>query len=201
MDLDRLDDHALILRSRASAGPERAAALQTLYRRYYDRVGSWALRLCNQPEEAAELAQEVFVRVHARIDTFRLDSAFSTWIYRVTRNLAIDRGLARKRKPTEALDDAPEPRDPAPHHDETLARREVVDRFMQAVARDLDPTEARVLYLHYVDGVQLADVTTALQLENLSGAKAFVVSARRKLARHFGRWLDHYRDDTARSPA
>jgi hypothetical protein len=57
--------------------------------------------------------------------------------------------------------------------------------------RDLEPLEARVLYLHYVDGMTLPAITELLALPNLSGAKAFVVSGRRKLERRFGAWLRH----------
>lgn len=195
---DERDDRALIEEALSLQGPDRAAVLQVLYRRYYDRVGLWALRLARDPEEAAELAQEVFVRVHTRIEGFRFDSSFSTWIYRITRNLSIDRGMARARKRAEALDAVAEPRDPSPDVVELLCRAEVVDRFRGAVDRDLDPIEARVLYAHYVDGVGLAELTTQLGLENKSGAKAYVVSARRKLGRHFGRWLDSYGLPTAR---
>ena len=59
----------------------------------------------------------------------------------------------------------------------------------EAMARDLEPLEARVLYLHYVDGVPLAAITSMLNLENKSGAKAYIVSGGRKLKRRFGKWL------------
>ena len=49
--------------------------------------------------------------------------------------------------------------------------------------------EAEALILHYAHGVPLAELTERFQLDNKSGAKAVIVSARRKLDRRFGRWL------------
>jgi len=57
------------------------------------------------------------------------------------------------------------------------------------MANYLEPLEARVLYLHYVDGMSLPALTEMLWLDNKSGAKAYVVSGGRKLKRRFGRWL------------
>jgi DNA-directed RNA polymerase specialized sigma24 family protein len=69
----------------------------------------------------------------------------------------------------------------------------------EAMARDLEPLEAKVLYLHYVDGMPLAPITDLLRLENKSGAKAYIVSGRRKLERRFGRWLA--RQSAGRTPS
>jgi hypothetical protein len=55
--------------------------------------------------------------------------------------------------------------------------------------RDLEPLEAKVLYLHFVDGLTLPAITELLDLQNKSGAKAYIVNGKRKLERKFGRWL------------
>ena len=69
-----------------------------------------------------------------------------------------------------------------------LERREAVE-IMQSLMRDsLDQTESRVMTLHYVHELPLDAVTRMLGLSNQSGAKAYVVSARRKLARAFEQW-------------
>jgi len=193
MDLDRLSDKELIERARANAADFAAAdaCLAALYRRYYTKVAGWCLRISGDRQAAADLAQEVFLRVHDRLDGFRGDSRFSTWLYTVTRSIAINRGMAARRRETDALDEEgmPEPVEPSPGADEMAEKGQILAAFRDAMERDLEPLEAKVLYLHYVDGVPLAGITEMLSLQNKSGAKAYIVSGGRKLKRRFGRWL------------
>ena len=193
MDLDRLSDEELIERARANAADAATAdaCLAGLYRRYYPKVARWCLRISGDRQEAADLAQEVFLRVHDRLDSFRGDSRFSTWLYTVTRSVAINRGVAARRRETDALDEEgmPEPVEPSPGADEMAEKGQILAAFRDAMARDLEPLEAKVLYLHYVDGVPLAGIAEMLNLQNKSGAKAYIVSGGRKLKRRFGRWL------------
>jgi RNA polymerase sigma-70 factor, ECF subfamily len=188
MDLDRLSDEELIERGKRS-GSE--AALAVLYERYHPKVAAWCLRLSGNREEAADLAQEVFLRVHERLGSFRGESRFSTWLYTVTRSVVINRGVAARRRETSPLDEegAPEPVEPAPSAEETASRAEIALALREAMARDLEPLEAKALYLHFVDGLSLPAVTDLLELTNKSGAKALIVSGGRKLKRRFGRWL------------
>jgi RNA polymerase sigma-70 factor (ECF subfamily) len=189
--LDELRDEELIASARET--PEAADRyLALLYRRWYPKVAAWCLRLSGNREEAADLAQEVFLRVHERLASFRGESRFSTWLYTVTRSVVINRGQAARRRQTDPLDEmdsAAEPVEPSAGADRELLEGEIHAALRQAMARDLDPIEARVLYLHYVDGMTLPALTDLLQLDNKSGAKAYVVSGGRKLKRRFGRWL------------
>jgi RNA polymerase sigma-70 factor (ECF subfamily) len=191
MDLEHLSDEALIGQAREAGEPAQAeAALGALYRRFHPRVAAWCLRFCGDRQEAADLAQEVFLRVHERLGSFRGESRFSTWLYTVARRVAINRGQAAGRRRTEALDDlAAEPVDPEPDAEAATARGEVLAAFRQAMRDDLEPLEAKILYLHYVEGMTLPAITHLLGLENRSGAKAYVVGGRRKLERRFGDWF------------
>jgi len=193
MDLDRLTDEELIERARrltaGAAGMDDYLA--ELYRRYYPKVAAWCLRIGGDRQEAADLAQEVFLRVHEHLGSFRGESRFSTWLYTVTRSVTINRGIAARRRQTDPLDEegAPEPVEPSPGAEELVEKGEIAAALRAAMARDLEPLEAKVLYLHYVDGLPLAGITSMLGLENKSGAKAYIVSGGRKLKRRFGRWL------------
>jgi RNA polymerase sigma-70 factor (ECF subfamily) len=187
-DLDRLADEELIALAREGEGAE--AILAVLYRRYYSKVAAWCLRLSGERQEAADLAQEVFLRVHERLGSFRGESRFSTWLYTVTRSVVINRGQAARRRQADPLDElAAEPVEPAPGADSELEQEQIAAALREAMENDLEPLEARVLYLHYVDGVSLPALTDLLGLDNKSGAKAYVVSGGRKLKRRFGRWL------------
>jgi RNA polymerase sigma-70 factor (ECF subfamily) len=191
MDLDRLSDEELIEQARRAAPGASDTFLSTLYRRYQPKVAAWCLRICNDREEAADVAQEVFLRVHERLGSFRGDSRFSTWLYTVTRSVAINRGVAARRRQAGALDDegVPEPVDPAPGAEREVEQGQILAAFREAMERDLEPLESKVLYLHFVDGMSLAAITELLALDNKSGAKAYIVSGGRKLKRRFGKWL------------
>ena len=94
----------------ARQDPERAAShLDVLFRRYQTRVAAWCLRTGGRREEAADLAQEVFVRVYERLETFRFESSFATWLYLVTRSVAINRSISNRRRDADSIDDEIEP--------------------------------------------------------------------------------------------
>lgn len=161
--------------------------LDPLFRRYQTRVATWCLRVCGRREEAADLAQEVFLRVHERLAQFRFESSFATWLYLVTRTVAINRSISNRRRDAESIDEEGflEPADPRPGVDEEVHRRRLTAALQEAIASELDPLEARVLHLHFREELPLAAIDRLLGLENRSGAKAYIVSAKRKLKRHF----------------
>jgi RNA polymerase sigma-70 factor (ECF subfamily) len=185
LNLEHLTDEELIREARSRSGAAAQDCLDVLFRRHYQRVAYWCLRICGSREAAADLAQEVFLRVQTRLDSFRMESRFSTWLYQVTRSVAINHGeAARKRSaPLDDLDAAPELEDPDPGADELLVASQSVAELREILAQDLEPLEAKVLYLHYADGLTLPGITAMLGLENKSGAKAYVVSGLRKLRR------------------
>jgi len=71
-------------------------AFRVLYEQHVGRVYALCVRLCGDRDEAADIAQDVFVQVWEKLDSFRGDSAFSTWLHRVATNIALSH--IRKRK-------------------------------------------------------------------------------------------------------
>ena len=157
---------------------------QELFGRYYQRVAAWCLRFTGEKEAALDLAQGVFMKAYRRLQGFRGDSKFSTWLYIIARNHCF----------TEARKWSSEPSvhgENVPMHlsDMRWSRvyRAVEDQqdlkvMWQLIADSLNETETRVITLHYCQELPLAVVTRLLELTNPSGAKAYIVSARRKLA-------------------
>ena len=80
------DDHTLVQRARS--GDERAFRL--LVERYQKKVYAVALGMVKDREEAMDVVQEAFVKVHRSLDTFKADATFYTWLYRITVNVCID---------------------------------------------------------------------------------------------------------------
>ena len=182
-------DEEIVRGARAAQhDPDLAARhLDVLFRRYQTRVAAWCLRISGRREEAADLAQEVFVRVFERLETFRFESSFSTWLYLVTRSVTINRSISNRRRDADSIDDENflEPAAPGPSVEEAVGQALLVQQLRQAIAADLEPLEAKILHLHFVDGLTLAAIDQLLELGNKSGARAYLVSAKRKLQRSF----------------
>jgi RNA polymerase sigma-70 factor (ECF subfamily) len=186
-ELDHLSDEELIRRSREE--PALAArCLDLVFERAYPRLSQWCLRYTRNRDEAADLAQEVVLRAYTRLDSFRLESRFSTWLYTISRRVAIDRGIARRRReehllPEEAADRIEYAHSPS----EVLELQQIAEAVAvrDVMIGELDPLEAQVVYLHYVDGMSLPAITELLDCRNKSGAKAYLVGGMRKLRRRF----------------
>jgi RNA polymerase sigma-70 factor (ECF subfamily) len=195
-ELDRLSDEELIEHSRAE--PEQAAqCLDLLFGRAYPRLAQWCLRYCANRDEAADLAQEVVMRAYTKLDSFRLESRFSTWLYTISRRVAIDRGIARRRIDARMLpEDAAEPVEDPYTAGDVIDSERLGDAVRAAMSSDLEPLEAQVVYLHYVDGMSLPAITELLDCRNKSGAKAHLVGGMRKLRRRFQRQADRQSEIT-----
>lgn len=89
---ERMHDHALL--KSAFGGDQRAAGV--LVDANLDRIFGLALRLLQNNAEAEEVAQESFLRLWQRADSWRPDAKIGTWLYRVTYNMCIDRIRRRK---------------------------------------------------------------------------------------------------------
>jgi RNA polymerase sigma-70 factor, ECF subfamily len=73
-------------------------AFGLIYRNYSELVYRVCFRMLRDPSEAEDAAQDVFVRVFLKINTFRGESAFSSWLYRVTMNVVLMRFRSRRNK-------------------------------------------------------------------------------------------------------
>ncbi|HLJ49316.1 MAG TPA: RNA polymerase sigma factor [Bryobacteraceae bacterium] len=185
-----LGDEELVDRYRSETGPQRERLLNQLFERHHGRVAAWCYRMTGDVDAAADLAQEVFLKAFQHLDSFRHQSKFTTWLYSITRNHCMDALKSRPAAPLLAPDGALDQLEDLRAGEllSVLERRESQEVARQLITESLDETEAKVMTLHYVDEMPLDVVTRTLQLTNASGAKAYVVSARRKLARAFERW-------------
>lgn len=95
------------LASLASAGDD--AAFTTLVSRFQPAVFRWALVFARDPDEAEDIAQEVFVRTHRQIGNYRSDGPLEAWLYRITRRAATQLRRTRKRRGRLALTPAARP--------------------------------------------------------------------------------------------
>src|SRR5260370_32605735 len=90
----------------AQAG--NAAAFEFLYQLHGRRVYALCLRMVGNPADAEDLMQEAFLQLFRKIGTFRGESAFSTWLHRMTVNVVLMR-LRKKSLPVTSLDETTDP--------------------------------------------------------------------------------------------
>lgn len=189
MSLDQLPDEELVVRACAAVdAQERDQCINELFRRNYSRVARWCLRFTPDREAAADLAQEIFVKVYQNLNSFQGQSKFSTWLFSIARNHSLNVVRANTRQATELRADVEEDflftipdAGMSPHT--AVEQQSSAKALTDLLNRALDETEKTVFTLHYGDEMPLDAITRVLGLENRSGAKAFIVSAKRKLNR------------------
>ena len=180
-----LTDEQLVAACR-TAGADRDAMVNALFARHYERVARWSYRFTGDRESAADLAQDVFLKAHRHLDSFKGTARFSTWLYSIVRNESLNR-LQRQTMATDSDEVLEEIAAIDPRPDELAHRSQRAERLKRFLATTLDALERKVFVLHYGDGMPLDAITRLLRLDNASGAKAYIVSARRKVARASGR--------------
>jgi len=162
--------------------------LDQLFSRYHSRIALWCFRVTGNTDSAADLAQEILVRAYKNLDSFRGESKFSTWLYSITRKHCFNdsqKRAARRERETEQLDIDTASED---RFDLRLEQEQDEQQMRELLQQTLDETEHRVMTLHYGEELTLDAITRLLGLTNASGAKAYIVSARRKLKTAVGRW-------------
>jgi len=177
----KLSDDELIAEYARQSGSSRDALVNELFERHYARVARWCLRFAGDREAAADLAQDVFLKAHRHLGSFKGTSRFSTWLYTIVRHESLNR--IRRRGPPMDSEDVLEDVAALEAGPEELAERGWQgQRLSDFLSTTLDRVERTVFTLHYGDDMTLDAITRLLKLDNASGSKAYIVSARRKLA-------------------
>ena len=143
-------------------------AFEELVRRYEKRVYAIALRSAGSPEDAADITQDVFLRAWRSIESFRGDSGFSTWLFRITMNICVDHARHRQTQPqTMALtNDEDEERpihDTAPTPEEYLDNSEL-GRELAAALDEVSEEHRRIVLLRDVSGMSYTEIAEILEI-------------------------------------
>ena len=143
-----------------------APAFEFLYHLHSRRVYALCLRMVNNPSDAEDLMQEAFLQLFRKIGTFRGESAFSTWLHRMTVNVVLMR-LRKKSLPVTSLEETTEPDEETggPRKDvgaPDLRLSGAVDRVnLERSVEKLPPGYRTVFVLHDVQGFEhneIADI-------------------------------------------
>ncbi len=165
---------ALALVAQAQAGSR--AAFESIYRMYVGRVYAICLRMLANPTRVEEVTQKIFIRLWSKLNSYRGESRFSSWLYRLSVNVVLNELKCAEAKTDPSF--APiENHHPSTSNDETL----------KIMALDLDraiallPYQARIIFvLHDIEGLTHEEIAHAMKLAG-GTCKAQLSRARRLL--------------------
>jgi RNA polymerase sigma-70 factor (ECF subfamily) len=185
------------LDERLQPGTTGSDDFTSIARRVRDRIRSWARRLTGDPDEAEDIAQDVLLRLHSRLDTVHDPRRLLGWLHRVTHNIAHDRRVLAQRR-TALLAEFTDPNaiaEPEP------SKAGTTDRMARLVAdyhRELTSRQREVFLMVDLQGHSADEAAEELGI-SASTARVHLARARRTirlrmLAEH-PTLLEEYRDD------
>jgi RNA polymerase sigma-70 factor (ECF subfamily) len=175
------DDRTLV----AAVMARRPGAFEALVTRYQKLVWHLVYRVVQQPEDTRELAQEVFLQVHRRLDQFRFESALGTWIGRIAFSAA-SRHMQRKRLPMVEPDDGGV--SPLEQVDDgfdlagSVADADLM-RHLHAAIDTLPPLQRTLITLYHMEELGIAEVARITDLPE-GTVKNYLFRARLRLRQH-----------------
>jgi RNA polymerase sigma-70 factor (ECF subfamily) len=171
------------LASRAAAGDD--SAFTTLVTRYQPAVFRWSLMFANDPDEAEDIAQEVFVRAHRRLSQYRSDGSLEAWFYAVTRRAANQMRRKAKRRTRLALSPGARPArevyttDPGGRVD-----RERATALIHEMFSNLPPRQREIFDLIDLQGLTPVEVADRTGMKPAS-VRANLFKARKSIRARF----------------
>ncbi len=171
-------DYALA--QRAAKGDMES--FEILYQRHHRRVYSLCLRMTQNVQEAEDLTQEAFIQLYRKIGSFRGDSAFTTWLHRLTVNQVLMHFRKRSVKMEKTTEEGETPVQIV-HGTENPRAMPVVDRIaLDNAIKQLPPGYRSVFVLHDIEGHEHEEVARMLGC-SVGTSKSQLHKARMKLRR------------------
>lgn len=151
-------------------------AFRALVEKYHSKAYSIALGMVHNAEDAMDITQEAFIKVHKYIDNFKGSSSFYTWLYRIVINLCIDFLRREGKYSTVGYDDAlthapgaaeQEPGELVVHLEQAatpsqeLGRKEVGEQILKAI-ESLSPNHRAVIVMREVEGLSYREMAKVL---------------------------------------
>lgn len=162
----------------AAAG--NISAFECLYERYHRRTYSLCLRMTGSQTESEDLTQEVFIQLFRKVGSFRGESAFSTWLHRLTVNQVLMHFRRRSVKNEKTSEDGEMPEQVMPGT-ENQSKMPVLDRIaLRRAINQLPPGYRNAFILHDVEGYEHEEVARILGI-SVGTSKSQLHKARLKL--------------------
>jgi RNA polymerase sigma-70 factor (ECF subfamily) len=171
-------------------------AFDLLVLRYQHRVVKLVARLLRDPAEAEDVAQEAFVKAYRAIGSFRGDSAFYTWLYRIAVNTARNTMASRQRRPLDYEADLSESEqsavDSRMRHGDTPEAAVLSDEIHDTVNRAVEelPEDLRTaIILREIEGLSYEEIAAAMDCP-VGTVRSRIFRAREAIDRHLKPLLD-----------
>lgn len=139
-------------------------AFSRLVRLYKNQVASLAYRMVGDYDEAADIAQNVFVKVSQNIWRFDEKKKFYTWLYRITVNASIDYMRKHHKHQHESIENVREKADEKNITPETSFQRHQLRRYIAKAAESLNDKQRSAFMLRDVDGCNIDDVANIMNM-------------------------------------
>jgi RNA polymerase sigma factor (sigma-70 family) len=171
-----------------AARDQDPAAFEALVRRHQGPIYNFCLHVLGQADDAADVAQETFVRLFTHLDRLDEREPIAPWLFRVARNRCIDVIRRRRTVPLGVSDDTGEstlilePADDDPLPDE-LAERADLQRVLSNAIAQLPPAYAEVVSLRYTGDLSFAEIGAVLDCDE-GAARVRFHRAKALLRRH-----------------
>lgn len=180
-------NEAALIRAAQKRDPDAFEQLVRLHDRGVLRV---TMNLLRSPEDARDAYQEAFLKVYRKLDTFRFDCSFSTWLYRIATNVCYDHMRRKGVRKEHAVDDRDDEKGlnplaaaadtrPEAHPERALDGRTLSDRIEQAL-EGLSPQERMVFELRHYEGLRLRAIGEMIGISE-EAAKNSLFRATKKL--------------------
>ena len=164
-----------------------ANAFEELVLRYEKTVYNLALRMVGDRDDAFDMTQEAFIKAYGSLSSFRGDSKFSVWIYRITTNVCLDFLRSKSRKQQVSLtvsDDDDEDAqldipDPSSDPEQQLMQKMSMQSVEEGL-KTLPDKQRQILVMRELGGMSYAEIGAALSLEE-GTVKSRIFRARKRL--------------------
>lgn len=163
-----------------------ANAFEELVLKYEKTVYNLALRMVGDRDDAFNMTQEAFIKAYGSLSSFRGDSKFSVWIYRITTNVCLDFLRSKSRKQQVSLtvsDDDEDAQLDIPDPSSTPEQQLIKKISMQSVEeglKTLPDKQRQILVMRELGGMSYAEIGKALSLEE-GTVKSRIFRARKRL--------------------
>lgn len=169
----RLEDNELVIRAKNG----EMVAFEELISRYDRRILGIALRFTNDMDQAQDLYQEIFLRVHNGLKQFKMQSKFSTWLYRIATNACLSHLSSQSKKREVSIEHRfdvasedgeasmgrlPEALVTQPDSDRLAESAQISEHISRALKR-LSPQQRLVFVLRHYDGRKLKEIASMLR--------------------------------------
>jgi len=147
-----------------------AAAYQGLVEKYQGRVYNLIYGMVRNREDAKDLTQDAFVKAYNKLDSFRLESSFYTWLYRISMNITIDFIRKAKRRGTSEFDETQAVKEgdgtiAESHHADSpskeLERKQLYKKIMSALEK-LPEDQRQVILLRELEGFSYKEISDVM---------------------------------------